>query len=270
MESIKLQFEVQQPKREYKEVGGALYDVSGVAPKIVVGSQARPAGEVLEAMQVLGIQTPVNQLNDTERSRIQSYIDRKEERKAPKVSVDLTDPTAVARAQSTIVGDWRNVIKDSGAQEVADRYLSAYKAVEQGNAGNKAADGALIYSVGKIYDPSGAVQEGDKATILGNRNIPDRIKAFAQNVFSGASLLPSERNQLLQVVTEQVKSRAQSIDQQVMPYVQISKSLGGDGSLLRNPLSDALTRAQASSSVEAPSSLQEQAQRELERRRRRQ
>jgi hypothetical protein len=270
MESIKLQFEVQQPKREYKEVGGALYDVSGVAPKIVVGSQARPAGEVLEAMQVLGIQTPVNQLNDTERSRIQSYIDRKEERKAPKVSVDSTDPTAVARAQSTIVGDWRNVIKDSGAQEVADRYLSAYKAVEQGNAGNKAADGALIYSVGKIYDPSGAVQEGDKATILGNRNIPDRIKAFAQNVFSGASLLPSERNQLLQVVTEQVKSRAQSIDQQVMPYVQISKSLGGDGSLLRNPLSDALTRAQASSSVEAPSSLQEQAQRELERRRRRQ
>ena len=236
---------VVSPRPQYKEAGGALYDVSGMTPKMVVGQQVRPAGEVLEAMQVLGIQVPVEQLNEDQRKMIQGYIDRKEERKAPKVSVDLSDPTAVARAQSSVVGDWRGVLKDTGAQEVSDRYLSAVRAVQQGNAGNKAADGALIYAVGKIYDPSGAVQEGDKATILGNRSIPDRIKAAAQNVFNGGSLLPSEREQLLAVVTEQVQSRARSIDEQMVPYTQISRSLGGDGSLLRNPFRDAITNAQS-------------------------
>lgn len=200
------------------------------------GRPEKPAGEVLEAMQVLGINIPVGELSQDQRRQIQAYIDRKEERKAPRVAVDLKDPTAVARAQQGIVGDWRGVLKDVGALEIADRYQAAVSAVAQGNAGNRSADGALIYSVGKVYDPSGAVQEGDKGTILGNRSIPDSVKALAQRVFSGGDLLPKERQQLLDVVTEQVKARAMTIERQKAPYISLSKSLGGDGSMLQNPL----------------------------------
>jgi hypothetical protein len=204
------------------------------------GKPEKPAGEVLEAMQVLGINTQVGQLSPEQRKQIQTYIDRKEERKSPKVSVDLKDPTAVARAQQGIVGDWRGVLKDVGALEIADRYQAAVRAVAQGNSGNRSADGALIYSVGKIYDPSGAVQEGDKGTILGNRSIPDSVKALAQRVFSGGDLLPKERQQLLDVVTEQVKARAMTIERQKAPYISLSKSLGGDGTMLQNPLTSIL------------------------------
>lgn len=226
------------------------------------GRQEKPAGEVLEAMQVLGINVPVGQLSPEQRKQIQGYIDRKEERKAPKVAVDLKDPTAVAKAQQGIIGDWRGVLKDTGAMEVADRYSAAVNAVRQGNAGNKAADGALIYAVGKIYDPSGAVQEGDKATILGNRSIPQGIQAYAKKIFDGQTLLPEERNQLLSVVTEQVKSRAQTIERQKTPYANIARSLGGDAGILQNPLMDALAAQQA------PTDLRSAAQQELERRRR--
>ena len=69
---------------------------------------------------------------------------------APKVAVDLKDPTAVAKAQSDVLKDWRGVVKDTGAMEVADRFKAAKSAVIEGNAGNKAADGALIYAIGKI------------------------------------------------------------------------------------------------------------------------
>jgi hypothetical protein len=230
------------------------------------GKPEKPAGEVLEAMQVLGINVPVSQLSTQQRGQIQQYIDRKEERKAPRVAVDLKDPTAVARAQSGILGDWRSVLKDVGAMEVADRYLAAANAVRMGNQGNKAADGALIYAVGKIYDPSGAVQEGDKATILGNRSIPQSVKALAEKAFSGQTLLPEERNQLLAVVTEQVKSRAQTLEQQKAPYASISKQMGGDGSLLQNPLTEALSRA--TQVQQTPGDLSAQARAELERRRR--
>jgi hypothetical protein len=160
--------------------------------------------------------------------------------KAPKFAVDLKDPTAVAKAQSDVVKDWRGVVKDTGAMEVADRFKAARVAVEQGNSGNKAADGALIYAIGKIYDPSGAVQEGDKATILGNRSIPDSIKAYAQKAFSGQDLLPSERNGLLSVASQIVQSKAQNLEAQKAPYTSISKQLGGGGELLLNPLADVL------------------------------
>ena len=169
------------------------------------------------------------------------FLSQQKEAAAPKLAVNMNDPTAVAKAQSEIVKDWRSVVKDTGALEVADRFKAARAAVEQGNAGNKAADGALIYAIGKIYDPSGAVQEGDKATILGNRSIPDSIKAYAQKTFSGQELLPSERNGLLSIASQIVQSKAQNLEAQKAPYTNISRQLGGTGDLLLNPLADVLS-----------------------------
>ena len=169
---------------------------------------------------------------------------------APKVAVDMKDPTAVAKAQSDVVKDWRGVVKDTGAMEVADRFKAAKAAVVEGNSGNKAADGALIYAIGKIYDPSGAVQEGDKATILGNRSIPQSIKAYAQRALNGQSLLPEEREGLLAVASKVVESKARNLEAQKAPYTSISQQLGGNGALLLNPLSEALTAP-----VEKPTSM---------------
>lgn len=171
------------------------------------------------------------------------FLTKQKEATAPKFAVNMQDPTAVAKAQSDIVKDWRSVIKDTGAMEVADRFKAAQVAVQQGNAGNKAADGALIFAIGKIYDPSGAVQEGDKATILGNRSIPDSIKAYAQKAFSGQDLLPAERNGLLSVASQIVQSKAQNLEAQKAPYTNISRQLGGTGDLLLNPLADVLSSA---------------------------
>jgi len=159
---------------------------------------------------------------------------------APKVAVDLKDPTAVAKAQSDVLKDWRGVVKDTGAMEVADRFKAAKAAVAEANAGNKTADGALIYAIAKIYDPSGAVQEGDKKTILGNRSIPQSIKAYAERALSGQDLLPEERAGLLSVAGKLVESKARNLEAQKVPYASISQQLGGNGSLLLNPLSDAL------------------------------
>lgn len=169
------------------------------------------------------------------------FLSKQKEASAPKFAVNMQDPTAVAKAQSEVVKDWRGVVKDTGAMEVADRFKAARVAVEQGNAGNKAADGALIFAIGKIYDPSGAVQEGDKSTILGNRSIPDSIKAYAQKAFSGQDLLPSERNGLLSVATQIVQSKAQNLEAQKAPYISISRQLGGGGELLLNPLAEVLS-----------------------------
>jgi hypothetical protein len=226
---------------EYKEAGGMLYEIPayGGAPSVVGGKLKEDlAGPVKQAMQVLGIMKPFAEVTPQERIKIGEYIDRQETIKQPKVSVDLRDPTAVAKAQADLLKDWRTVVKDSGATEIANRFRSLGAAMEEAKSGNAQADGAIIYNIGKIYDPSGAVQEGDKATILGNRSIPNEVKAYAQKVFSGGSLLPQERQGLYSVAGSMVKQRQQQLESDRQNYVKLSTQFGGTGDFIKDPFAD--------------------------------
>jgi len=136
---------------EYKEVNGQLFEISpfGGTPVAVAGQKKEDlAGPVKQAMQVLGINKSFADVTPQERSMIGQYIDRQESLKAPKVAVDLKDPTAVAKAQADLLKDWRGVVKDSGATEVANRFRSLGAAIGEADKGNKAADGAIIYNIG--------------------------------------------------------------------------------------------------------------------------
>lgn len=216
---------------KYQAVGDVLYRLSPEGASAVAGTTKGPTS--LQEFQA-SEQNPA----------YAAFLREREALKAPKVAVDLKDPTAVAKAQKDLIGDWRGVVKDVGALEVADRYKAAQQAVIEGNSGNKAADGALVYAIGKIYDPSGAVQEGDKKTILGNRSIPQTVQAVAQKAFSGQDLLPTERQQLLTMATKIVEQKAKNLDVQKTPYSTLSRQLGGTGELLMNPLADVLMAPQ--------------------------
>jgi hypothetical protein len=80
-------------------------DVKTVASGAPKKEKVDIAGDVKEARQVLGILTPVDEMTQTERALVRAYIDRKDAGKAPKVSVDLKDPTAVAMAGLKMQGD---------------------------------------------------------------------------------------------------------------------------------------------------------------------
>jgi hypothetical protein len=229
-------------KPEYKEVNGQLVEISPLTGVSTVAGTAKEdlAGPVKQAMQVLGIMKPFAQVTPQERTAIGQYIDRQEAMKTPKVNVDLKDPTAVATAQSKVLSDYTGVLTNAKVSETADRYTQAVNAVKLASQGNKAADGALIYAIGKIYDPSGAVQEGDKATIVGNRSIPESVQGLAKKAFTGESLLPTERKKLLDMAQSIVEAKSRSIDRIREPYVDLSKSFGGSGNLLRNPLAEAI------------------------------
>ena len=239
---------------------GQLVQVATGTPK-----QEQVAGDVREAMQVLGIMKPIGELTSMDRTQIKGYIDRKEALKAPKVAVDLKDPTATAKASLDVMNKWENVLKDSGAIEVSNRFRALQSAVNQAQQGNANADGAIIYNVGKIYDPSGAVQEGDKKTILGNRSIPQEIKAYAQRVFQGGSLTTSERNNLLTIAEGIAKERQAQLEPQRQNYQRITQTLGGDVSTITDPFAAALSKVPE---VKAqPTDLRSLALEELKRRR---
>jgi hypothetical protein len=193
------------------------------------------AGEVKEARQILGITSPVNEMTATERALIKAYIDRKEALKSPKVQVDLKDPTAVAQAQLKTINQWQGTLKDTGDTTVANRASAFYDALEKAKAGNTSADGALIYNIAKVYDQTGAVQQGDVNTIIGNRSIPTNIQLFAQKLQKGGTFTPKERENLTAIVDGIVTERQKALAPQLKVYRGLNEDQGGKSTAIIDP-----------------------------------
>jgi len=220
--------------------GASLVRVNPFTNKVETIAQGAPkkediAGEVKEARQILGITTPVDSMTVTERALIKAYIDRKEALKAPKVSVDLKDPTAVAKAQLETMGKWEGYLKNSGDDIVSNRLGAFNDAYKQAKAGNTSGDGAMLYNLAKIYDSSGAVQANDINAIIGSRSIPTQIKLAAQRFKEGGTFTPEERNNLKKIATGVATERNKQLQPSLEAYRKLNIRLGGEDSSILNP-----------------------------------
>lgn len=112
--------------------------------------------------------------------------------KAPKMSVDMRDPTAVAKAAMVFQNDYRAATKDS--YQRAQAYESMMQAAADPSAKG---DLTMVYSFIKALDPTSVVREGEIALVEGNRSIPDKVKGYAQKLATGQGLLPNERQDLI-------------------------------------------------------------------------
>jgi hypothetical protein len=193
------------------------------------------AGDVKEARQVLGIMTPVNEMTVTERALVKAYIDRKDAGKAPKVSIDLNDKTAVAKQQLATINQWQGTLKETGDTTVAGRASAFYDAYGKAKQGNTSADGALIYNIAKVYDQTGAVQQGDVNTIIGNRSIPTNIQLFAEKLAKGGTFTPKERDNLKLIVDGIVEERQKALEPTIKVYRGLNSTLGGKPEEIINP-----------------------------------
>lgn len=178
-------------------------------------------------------------LTPTERSAVNKKADEESVKKAaltaPKVEVNLNDKTATAKASLDVMTKWEGFLKSGGDVEVANRFKSVQSAVAMANAGNPTADGALLYNIAKMYDPSGAVQEGDKKSITGNPAIPERFKLLVQGVLNGGSFTPTQRKDLEKIANEIVKNRQSQLNIYRKQYVNKATALGGTADDILNP-----------------------------------
>ena len=166
-------------------------------------------------------------LSTDERATVGRLVEADAVAKAPKFQVDLKDPTAVAKANLDVMGKWEQFLGKGGDVEVANRFKAVQSAVASANAGNPSADGALLYNIAKMYDPSGAVQEGDKKTITGNPSLPRRFQLLVQGVLEGGSFTPEQRKELESMANDIVKNRQSQLNVYRKQYVAKIKALDG-------------------------------------------
>lgn len=241
---------------EQKTITGYQFDMNKVVPMLAAtgrfdvleqlekaapllgGGTMKPAdvaGQVKEAIQVLGIKddsgrmkTP-DKFTPEERNRVQNYINASDAAKAPKI--DLKDPTAVLKAQQDNVKEFTTQTKDFN--EVSRRYNAMVGAWK--DKANPATDSALIYGLAKIYDPSGAVQQGDINTIKGKASIPQSLVGLADRISRGGTLTEKQRDDVMSTAYTLVNSYSKQVQPQVDTYKSFSKQFGGNPDQIKNP-----------------------------------
>ncbi len=154
---------------------------------------------------------------------------------APKFAIDLNDKTAVNKQQLATVNQWQSTLKDTGDTTVAGRASAFYDAYGKAKSGNTSADGALIYNIAKVYDQTGAVQQGDVNTIIGNRSIPTNIQLAAQKLQKGGTFTPQEREDLKAIVDGIVVERKKALEPTLNVYRGLNSELGGKPESIINP-----------------------------------
>jgi hypothetical protein len=191
--------------------------------------------QVKEAVSVLGIKdeggrlkTP-DRFTDEDRTRVQTYITQSDQAKAPKINT--ADPTAVAQAAAGNVKEFNAQVKDY--REVARRYNAMVGAAKDKE--NPATDSTLIYGLAKIYDPQGAVQQGDIATIKGKSSIPQSLIGLAQQIDRGGSLTPKQRDDIMATAYGMVNSYSKNVQTDVDTYKSFAKDFGANPNQIKSP-----------------------------------
>jgi hypothetical protein len=202
----------------------------------VAKPESRPSvGSDREGVSLELYNKPYFDLDQVQRAAVNKRVETESAAKVPKIQVDLKDPTAVAKANLEVMGKWEGFLKSGGDVEVANRFKAVQSSVAMANAGNPSADGSLLYNIAKMYDSSGAVQEGDKKSITGNPAIPERFKLLVQGVLDGGSFTPKQRKDLEKIANDIVKNRENQLNVYRKRYVEKVKTLGGTEEDILNP-----------------------------------
>jgi hypothetical protein len=132
---------------------------------------------------------------DADYAAINNEIQRQAIQRRPVTTINLSDPARKAQALSENSTKYIGNKNVSESFEVATRFNNFVQAYNNPQAGG-ASDAVLIYSMAKMLDPGGAVQQGDIGTIAGQASIPDRLQAIHRQFINTRSLSDEQRENL--------------------------------------------------------------------------
>jgi hypothetical protein len=182
---------------------------------------------------------PFNQLNQSEAGIVNKRVEQISANKAPKVSVNLSDPTAKAKAAMD-VSERANKFYETDINTA--NQFKVIKDLSQVNP-NPTGDTTLLYTYFKVLDPTSTVREGEIQMVKDSRAIPDKFKAYAQRLAGGGSLTQAERNEIYRQAESKVKTRQSYVNKTRKAWIDNAKRLELDPELyVPNPYADVFSQ----------------------------
>lgn len=181
---------------------------------------------------------PFNQLTQVEAGAVNKSVADLGASKAPKVSVNLADPTAKARAGMDLS---ERALKFYQPDIDAANQFQVITDLAKKNP-NATGDTTLLYTYFKVLDPTSTVREGEIQMVKDSRSIPDKFKAYAQRLAGGGSLNQTERNEIYRQAEMKIQGRKKQVEKTRKAWVDNAKRLDLDPDLyVPNPYGE--TRA---------------------------
>lgn len=197
------------------------------------------SGEASNIAYALFGTNDISKLSPERRQQVMEAVDRSKANAAPRMTVNTSDPTAVARELRQITNDFNAQTAD--AQKVAKVYKVMENAVENPSV---AGDVSLVFNYFKTIDPQSTVREGEYDTIINATSVPDRIKNYAQRLKTGQKLSEGQRQDLLNTARQNVMSLVPQVQTTVDNYRGFVNTLGKDSEkIIRNPFEGILPPA---------------------------
>lgn len=223
-----------EPKTQVLPEGGTLIDMK--TGKAIAGGAGKLPTEYTNALAFLGLPTNLRpeDLSTEQLNALNQKMMQAKAASAPKSYVNTADPTAVAKAGMDVTKQFTDLTKDS--RERSSRYNAIVAASKDPM--NPATDSTLIYGTAKILDPTGAVQQGDLKTIVGNPSIPQSIKLLAQKIDRGGSLTQEQRDDLVSNAYNIIKSDQKNIEPIVNNFKDFATTFKVDPAKIESPYKD--------------------------------
>lgn len=196
--------------------------------------KAKDFGAEIESVSMAKYNRPYSQLTQPEMANVLKEVNADKSARAPKVEVNLSDPTAVAKAGIELSEKAQKFFKED--IDTASQY-NIIKSLAKNP--TPTGDTTLLYSLFKVLDPTSTVREGEVNMVMESRSIPARLKGYAQKLAGGGNLLPRERQEILSIAEQRVSIRKKNFEKSRRAFVENAKRLKLDPEIyVPNPYSE--------------------------------
>lgn len=150
---------------------------------------------------------------------------------APRMTVNTSDPTAVAREVRAISNDFAAATKDD--REVAKTYKTMQSYAENPS---PASDVSLVFAFYKTIDPTSTIRDGEYDKLKASAGLPDRIRSYINTLQTGQQLTQAQRDDLVNTARQNALARIPQAEHTVNLYGNLVTSLKEDpNKVIRNP-----------------------------------
>lgn len=190
------------------------------------------APEVRQAMQLLGINKSIDQLNPQELQAINAKTTQLNQSKANNTVVNMGQHGFENTAKLGEMFKSEPIYKTH--QEINQAYQQVNTALDKNNA---AGDLAASIKINKLLDPNSVVRESEVATVANATGLLPKLQNYANKVMTGASLNPQQRKEYRQLAKDFYAISGNQYNETRNKYSQIGQQnqLNGTDTILGAP-----------------------------------
>ena len=193
----------------------------GGSPSNLAAGGAKIAPEVRQAMQMLGINKDVMQLNPQELQAVNAKVMQLNQSKGTNISVN-TGQHGFDNALKL-----RENFKSEPIYKGFTEVESANNQIKQAAAmKSPAGDLAAATKVMKILDPGSVVRESELGMAMQATGVEDRVKNYATMVLNGTKLTPSQRTDFVALAEKLTNAAGTQYNTKRAEYEQIAAANG--------------------------------------------